>query len=78
MFSTFSGEGVADGGSLLLEAKLKSEVDTSKTEEQSAVLDVVGWSTELGAGSVWVMGIKEQSAVLDVVGGSCDVVGHVM
>ena len=32
------------------------------------MLDVVGGSTELGAGSVWVVGIEEQSAVLDVVG----------
>ena len=69
MFSTFSGEGVADGDSLLSETKLKSEVNTSKTEEQSAVLDVVGGLMELGVGSVWAVGVKEQSAVLDMVGG---------
>ena len=53
---------------MLSETILKS-VDTSKTEEQSAVLDVVGGLTELGAGSVWSIGVEEQSAVLDVVGG---------
>ena len=34
------------------------------------MLDVVGGLTELGAGSVWAVGVEEQSAVLDVVGGS--------
>ena len=33
---------------------------------------MVSGSTELGAGSVWVVGIGEQSAVLDVVGGSVE------
>ena len=36
------------------------------------MLDVVGGSTELGAGSVWAVRIGEQSAMLDVVGGSTE------
>ena len=40
---------------MISEAKLKSEVDTSKTEEQSVVLE---------AGSAWVVRIEEQSVVV--------------
>ena len=47
---------------MLLETKLKSEVDTSKTEEQSAMLDVVGGLMELGVGGV-SLGSRSRRAV---------------